>query len=283
MIDTDPIVFTAVILASFFHATWNGMVKKHSNKVTALSAIILGHVPLSIIAVIFLPMPSFDSLPYIIVSAFIHQGYNWFLLKSYSVGDLTKVYPIARGFGPIIATIISIFFLGLIISKASILSISLVCAGILIISLFGYKTINNLNIIKYSLITGFFIGLYTVIDGYGARVSLSAISYMSWGFILSAMLFPILLKINKYDNIFRNIINDGKAIFWIGGSISYLVYGVVIWGFTKAPIPMVSALRESSIVFVIFIGIFFLDEKINLAKIISIILIFFGVIGLKIF
>ena len=279
----DPIVFTAVIIASMFHATWNGMVKKHSNKVTALSAIILGHVPLSIIAVIFLPMPSFDSLPYIIVSAFIHQGYNWFLLKSYSVGDLTKVYPIARGFGPIIATIISIFFLGLIISKASILSISLVCAGILIISLFGYKTINNLNIIKYSLITGFFIGLYTVIDGYGARVSLSAISYMSWGFILSAMLFPILLKINKYDNIFRNIINDGKAIFWIGGSISYLVYGVVIWGFTKAPIPMVSALRESSIVFVIFIGIFFLDEKINLAKIISIILIFLGVIGLKIF
>ena len=279
----DPIVFTAVIIASMFHATWNGMVKKHSNKVTALSAIILGHVPISIIAVIFLPMPSFDSLPYIIVSAFIHQGYNWFLLKSYSVGDLTKVYPIARGFGPIIAAIISIFFLGLIISKASILSISLVCAGILIISLFGYKTINNLNIIKYSLITGFFIGLYTVIDGYGARVSLSAISYMSWGFILSAMLFPILLKINKYDNIFRNIINDGKAIFWIGGSISYLVYGVVIWGFTKAPIPMVSALRESSIVFVIFIGIFFLDEKINLAKIISIILIFFGVIGLKIF
>ena len=279
----DPIVFTAVIIASMFHATWNGMVKKHSNKVTALSAIILGHVPLSIIAVIFLPMPSFDSLSYIIVSAFIHQGYNWFLLKSYNVGDLTKVYPIARGFGPIIATIISIFFLGLIISKASILSISLVCSGIIIISLFGYKTINNLNIIKYSLITGFFIGLYTVIYGYGARVSLSAISYMSWGFILSAMLFPILLKINKYDNIFRNIINDGKAIFWIGGSISYLVYGVVIWGFTKAPIPMVSALRESSIVFVIFIGIFFLDEKINLAKIISIILIFFGVIGLKIF
>jgi drug/metabolite transporter (DMT)-like permease len=279
----DPIVFFAVILASIFHAIWNGMVKKHSNKVTALSAIVLGHVPISIIAVTFLPMPSLESLPYIIISAFIHQGYNWFLLKSYSLGDLTKVYPLARGFGPIIATIISIFFLGLVISKSSIISISLVCVGILTISLFGYKTINNLNIVKYSLITGFFIGLYTVIDGYGARVSLSAISYMSWGFILSAMLFPILLMINKHDNIFRNIINDGKAIFWIGGSISYLVYGVVIWGFTKAPIPMVSALRESGIVFVIFIGIFFLDEKINLAKIISIILIFLGVVGLKIF
>ena len=106
----DPIVFAAVILASIFHAAWNGMVKKHSNKVTAISAIILGHVPISIVAVIFLPMPSFKSLPYIIASAFIHQGYNWFLLKSYSLGDLTKVYPLARGFGPIIATIISIFF-----------------------------------------------------------------------------------------------------------------------------------------------------------------------------
>ena len=279
----DPIVFTAVIFASFFHATWNGMVKKHSNKVTALSAVILGHVPMSIIAIIFLPMPSFKSLPYIIASAFIHQGYNWFLLKSYNLGDLTKVYPIARGFGPIIATIISIFFLGLVISKASVISISLVCVGIITIGLFGYKVINNLKIVKYSLITGFFIGLYSIIDGYGARVSLSAISYMSWGFILSSILFPILLKINKYDNIFKNIINDGKAIFWIGGSISYLVYGVVIWGFTKAPIPMVSALRESSIVFAIFIGFFFLNEKINLAKLISITLIFVGVVGLKMF
>ena len=279
----DPIVFTAVIIASMFHATWNGMVKKHSNKVTALSAVILGHVPMSIIAIIFLPMPSFKSLPYIIASAFIHQGYNWFLLKSYNLGDLTKVYPIARGFGPIIATIISIFFLGLVISKASVISISLVCVGIITIGLFGYKVINNLKIVKYSLITGFFIGLYSIIDGYGARVSLSAISYMSWGFILSSILFPILLKINKYDNIFKNIINDGKAIFWIGGSISYLVYGVVIWGFTKAPIPMVSALRESSIVFAIFIGFFFLNEKINLAKLISITLIFVGVVGLKMF
>jgi len=279
----DPIVFTAVILASILHATWNGMVKNHSNKVIAVSAVMFGHVPISIIAVIFLPMPSFESLPYIIISAFIHQGYNWFLLTSYSLGDLTKVYPIARGSGPIVATIISIFFLGLVISKASIISISLVCVGIITISLFGYKVKNNLNIIKYSLMTGFFIGLYSIIDGYGARVSLSAISYMSWVFILSAAMFPILLKIQKHDNIFRNVINEGKSIFWIGGCISYLVYGVVVWGFTKAPIPMVSALRESSIVFAIFIGFFFLDEKINLAKIISITLIFVGVVGLRIY
>ncbi len=74
----------------------------------------------------------------------------------------------------------------------------------------------------------------------------------------------------SWEDIFQNVINEGKTIFWIGGSLSYLVYGVVVWGFTKAPIPMVSALRESSIVFAIFIGFFFLNEKISLAKIISI-------------
>ena len=276
-------IFILILLASILHASWNAMVKSHSNKVIAVSAIMFGHVPASIIAILFLPAPSVESIPYIIVSSFIHQGYNWFLLTSYKIGDLTKVYPIARGFGPIVATIISIIFLGLVISKISIISIVLISTGIMVIGLFGYKAVNNLIIVKSSLITGIFIGLYSIVDGYGARISLSAISYMSWVFILSAIMFPVLLKLQSYNNIFKDVINDGKYIFWIGGLISFIVYAIVIWGFTKAPIPMVSALRETSIVFAVFIGYFFLNEKINLPKVISIILIFIGVVGLKIF
>ena len=141
----------------------------------------------------------------------------------------------------------------------------------------------NLNIIQCSLLTGFFIGLYSLIDGYGARVSLSAASYMSWSFTLNALLFPILLKLKKNENIFRRVIKEGKQIFWIGGSLSYIIYIIVVWGFTKAPIPMVGALRESSIFFSIFIGYFFLKEKITPTKIFSIVLILAGIIGLKLF
>ena len=137
------------------------------------------------------------------------------------------------------------------------------------------------NILKYSLLAGFFIGLYSLIDGYGARVSLSAVTYMSWAFILSALMFSILLKIKKYKNVFKKVTNEGKQIFWIGGALSYVIYIIVVWGFTKAPIPMVGALRETSIFFSIFIGYFFLKERITLTKIISIILIVTGVIGLK--
>jgi len=259
------------------------MVKKHPDKVVAVSGIVFGHVPASIIAIILLPAPSVDCIPYIIASALIHQGYNWYLLSSYKIGDLTQVYPIARGFGPLVATIISILILGLVLDNLIILSICLICLGIMILGIFNQPSKKNSKIIQYSLFTGFFIGLYSLVDGYGARVSLSAITYMSWSFILIAIFFPIVLKVKKQENIFKNVIQRGKEIFWVGGTLSYIIYMIVVWGFTKAPIPMVGALRETSIFFSIFIGYFFLKEKITLTKILCIILILVGVVGLKLF
>ena len=281
MIDTN--VFLIILLATVMHAVWNGMVKKHPDKVVAVSGIVFGHVPASIIAIILLPAPSVDCIPYIIASALIHQGYNWYLLSSYKIGDLTQVYPIARGFGPLVATIISILILGLVLDNLIILSICLICLGIMILGIFNQPSKKNSKIIQYSLFTGFFIGLYSLVDGHGARVSLSAITYMSWSFILIAFLFPIVLKIKKQENIFKNVMSRGKQIFWVGGTLSYIIYIIVVWGFTKAPIPMVGALRETSIFFSIFIGYFFLKEKITSKKIFTIILILVGVVGLKLF
>ena len=278
----DNFVFFLVLFATVMHAVWNGMVKNHPDKVVAISSIVFGHFPLSIIAIILLPVPSLDCIPYIIASAIIHQGYQWYLLSAYQIGDLTKVYPIARGFGPLVATIISILILGLFLDSIIIFSILLICVGIMILGLFD-KENKNFKVLQLSLFTGFFIGLYSLIDGYGARVSLSAIVYMSWSFILSSLLFLVVLRIKKQKNIIQNVVKKGKKIFWIGGSLSYIIYVIVVWAFTKAPIPMVAALRETSIFFSILIGYFFLQEKITTTKVISIILIVIGVIGIKLF
>ena len=264
------------------HAVWNGMVKNHPDKAVALAAIVLGHIPLAVAAIIILPAPTIDCIPYIIASSIVHQGYQWYLISSYQIGDLTKVYPIARGFGPLVATIISILVLGLVLKSLVILSILLICIGIMILGLFDREN-KDFKVLKLSLTTGFFIGLYSLIDGYGARVSLSPIVYMSWAFLLSAAIFPIVLKLKNRKNIFQNIFSEGKKIFWIGGTISYIIYVIVVWAFTKAPIPMVGALRETSILFSILIGYFFLKEKITTTKIISIFLIVIGVIGIKLF
>ena len=278
----DNSIFFIVLFASFTHAIWNGMVKNHQDKAIAISGIVFGRLPLSIIAIIFLPLPTAESIPYLIISVIIHQGYQWFLLSSYEIGDLTKVYPIARGTGPLVATIISISFLGLVLDSLIILSIGFVCGGILTLSLFD-KSKKNYQIIKYSLLTGLCIGLYSITDGYGARVSLSAVSFISWTFIINAFLHPLVISLKNEKNIIERVKKNGKKMFFIGGSLDYLTYMIIVWAFTKAPIPMVGALRETSIFFSIFIGYFFLKEKITLVKILSITLVIAGVIGLKLF
>ena len=279
----DNTVFLFGLFSAVLHAVWNSMASKYKNKNVSIPAIVYGHVPACIVAVIILPMPSVESFPYIILSALIHQGYQNFLLTAYQTGKFTTVYPVARGFGPLVATVISIIFLGVYLKVFTLLSILLISAGVIFIGLFSKSVLKNYKILYTSLTTGVFIGIYSVVDGYGARISMSAISYMSWVFIFSALFFPIVLKFRKQKNILKKTLNEGKVIFWVGGFFSYVAYVITVWAFTKAPIPMVSALRESSIIFAIFIGYFYLKEKISLYKIISILLIFAGVLGLKLF
>lgn len=279
----DTEVFLIVLFSAFLHAIWNSMASKYKDKNVSIGAIVYGHVPLCIVAIIFLPAPSVESFPYIILSALIHQGYQNFLLTAYQTGKFTTVYPVARGFGPLVATVISIIFLGVYLKTFTILSILFISSGVMLIGLFSKSVIKNNKILYTSLATGVFIGIYSVVDGQGARISGSAISYMSWVFIFSALFFPVVLHFRKQKNILKKTLTKGKSVFWIGGTFSYLAYVVTVWAFTKAPVPMVSALRESSIIFAIFIGYFYLKDKINFYKIVSISLIFLGVIGLKLF
>ena len=279
----DLNVFIAVIFAAFLHATWNGMVKSHEDKYVAVASIVLGHVPASLIIIYFMPLPTLESLPYIITSAFIHQGYQWFLLTAYRYGDYTKVYPIARGSGPVIVTIVSLLFLGVILSRYELIGIVIVSIGILSLSFQNSEALRNKKAIFFALLTGLFIGLYSMIDGYGARVSMSPLSYIGFSFILNALMFPFFLKFMDQPNITKRVFHKAKSLFIIGGTFSYIVYAIVVWSFTKAPIPLVSTLRETSIIFALLIGTFFLKERFTILKSISIFTIFAGVIFLKFF
>ena len=274
-------LFLAIILAAFLHAVWNAMVKNEDNKYLAVTGIVLGHVPISVLIILLTPIPSVESIPFIILSALLHIGYEWYLLSAYRFGDLTKVYPIARGTAPILVTIVSLIFLGVALSNFEILGIIIISLGILSLSLQGAKGIKNRSAVIYALVTGFFIMGYSITDGYGARVSNSFLSYMGWSFILNATIFPIILKINNKSEIITKTFKEGKKIFFIGGTLSYIVYGIVIWGFTQAPIALITALRETSIIFALLIGTFFLKEKFTLLKVIATFVIFFGVALLK--
>ena len=104
-------VFLAIILAAILHASWNAIVKSGGDKRVAMGAVVLGHVPFGVTVLFIVPTPDPASFPYLISGVALHFGYQLFLLNAYRIGDLTQVYPIARGSAPMIVTAVSVLAL----------------------------------------------------------------------------------------------------------------------------------------------------------------------------
>jgi len=276
-------IFFAIIFAAFLHAIWNAMVKKGDDKYISLTAVVLGHVPISIVVIFFTPIISVQSIPYIFISAIFLTGYEWCLLSAYRLEDYTKVYPIARGTAPIFIVILSLLLFDVSISKFELMGILIISFGIIILGVQNIKTFTNYSALVYALGTGLFISCYSISDGYGGRVSASPLNYTAWLMILNAVIFSILLTIMKKPGVVKKVLSEGKKIFFIGGTLSYMAYGTIVWAFTQASVPTVAALRETSIIFALLIGTFFLKEKFTFLKSIAVLTIFFGVILLKFF
>lgn len=264
-------VFLSVLFAAFLHAAWNAMVKGVGNKEQAMLGVVLGHMPIALLTMPFVPVPGLSSVPWLLVGIALHFGYQIFLVAGYRVGDLTQVYPIARGSAPIIVAAVSVGLLGTVLSGMEALAIGLIAAGILSIALVRRADgARNPHAVAMALITGCFIASYSLVDGIGARVAGTALGYWSWAAVGNAIAFTAWTAL-KRPELLRSLSRDRRAIVLglSGGAASYLAYAIVIWGFTQAPIAQVTALRETSIVFALVIGVGVLRERLNLAKVVS--------------
>ena len=265
----STIVFVAVIAAAVLHAVWNALVKGGADKHLAMAAVVLGQVPLAMLVLPFVPMPATESWPYLIAGIGLHSGYHVFLLHSYRLGDLTQVYPIARGTAPLLVAGISVLFLGVHLQSIEIVAILTIGAGIMSLSLVRQKNgARNMRAAGLAFITGCFIAAYSLVDGTGAQLAGTALGFFSWLAIIDGIIFTIFTIITK-PGLLSSMPRKAKFVFVVGGGASYVAYGLVIWAFTQAPIPIVTALRETSIVFALLIGVFFLKEKLDLAKVFS--------------
>lgn len=274
-------VFLAVILAAILHASWNALVKAGTDKKIRMAALVFGHLPLALLVLPFVPYPAIESWGYILVGAVLHFGYQIFLMHSYRVGDLTQVYPIARGLAPLLVAVISVAFLDFELQRIEIIAIIIIALGIISLS-FGKYDEDRMNhtAICLAVITGCFIASYSLIDGTGARLAGTALGFYGWLAICNAVIMLIYLGLTKSENTFSKLYSN-KRVMFLGGSASFAAYGLVIWAFTQAPIPLVTALRETSIVFALIIGVFFMNERLNIMKIIATFLTLLGVALLR--
>lgn len=273
-------VFAAVLLAAGLHAVWNALVKGGEDKAAGMVAVVIGQGIAGALALPFAAMPGPESWRLLGASVLLHLGYQVFLVKAYRIGDLTQVYPIARGISPLLVAAGSMAVFGARFSGAELVAILLISIGIGSISLVRRADgMFQRRAAVFAVLTGCFIAAYSIVDGHGARLAGTAVGFYGWTAVLNAAGFTAFAAVARPGLVRRAL--GLRTSLLVGGGASFAAYVIVVWAFTQAPIALVTALRETSIIFALVIGVVVLREPLNLAKVMSTALTVSGAVLLR--
>jgi drug/metabolite transporter (DMT)-like permease len=248
-----------VLSAAVMHASWNALLKAGNDKVVMQSLVVIVPAVLVLPALFALPLPNTAAWPFLAFSTVLHGAYYVTLVNSYRHGDLSQVYPVARGSAPLLVA------LGAWIGAAEAMrplewaGVGAISLGIM--SLAGLRRADRQEMkgVGFAAATGVAIALYSVADGMGVRRTAEPMSYILWLLFLEALPMVAIAAWFRRGRVvaaFRPHLGRGV----IGGVILGLGYGIVIWAMDRAPMAQVSALRETSVVLAAVIGALFLDE-----------------------
>ena len=271
-------IFVLILIAAVCHATWNAIVKAGTNKFLTTVLVTASAAVLAALLLPFFPMPHHDSWPYILALTAIQILYFGIVAKIYRVADMGLTYPSMRGTAPLIVAVLGTLLLHEQLQFNAWLGIITISIGILSMILAAPKT--GRKGIGLALLNAVLIAGYTLLDGHGVRLAGSAIAYILWSFVLSGLIFFIFalkMRYRQMGEYFRHNWHLGL----IGGIGSFFSYGLALWAMTLAPVAIVAALRETSILFATLISIFILKERINAVRIISSCIILIGALILR--
>ncbi|MGB1710813.1 MAG: hypothetical protein ACPHIV_07290 [Candidatus Puniceispirillaceae bacterium] len=269
-------IFIIVLLAAMMHAAWNAIIKGAADRTVTFGLVATGHMLPALVIAPFVPLPPPETVPYIIISTIIHWGYYFFLNASYRFGDLSLVYPIARGATPLLVAGMALVWLGEALTPLGWSGLVCISVGVLILGRRCFDSDKPLLTVAMALATSGTIAAYSIVDGVGVRMAPEAISYIVWLFIAEGLV--VLFIFARCHDRFRALTRKQFAIGLGGGMLSALAYALALYAKTKAPIGMVSALRETSVIFAAMIGLFWFGEGSVRARLGAAILVFAGIV-----
>ena len=273
-------VFFAVLGAAALHATWNALVRGGSNPLLHTAALVIWTGVIAIPVVILVPAPDRASWPFLAVSVVIHAFYYFTLARAYTHGGLSIVYPIMRGGAPLLVSLGTWLFIGESPSTVGWLGVLLISLGVLGIA-FKANLRNATAAIGWALACSVTIAMYSIVDGMGARLSQNALSFTAWMFVLESLLFIALLTLAGQGRALVDYIRQRLGATALGGVLSAIGYTTVLWAMTQAPIALVSATRETSVLFAALLGVWMLHERLSPRQWASAIVIVIGLIALR--
>lgn len=258
-----------VLLAALLNAGWNAVIKVSEDRIAVMAVVTLSGSLISLLTLPFIELPDSASWPLLALAIVVHTGYHFALPMAYDRGDLGQVYPIARGSAPLVVTLGAALFAGEVLGTISFFGVLFLAVGVMTLA-FDRRTglKQNPHAILLALGTGICIACYTLIDGFGARQAGSAIGFAVCLTIGDGVLTFLVALIWKAGAI-RRVAKTNLVSAMIAGGMQISAYWIVIWALAHAPLGMVSALRETSVLFAALISTFLLKEGFGAWRFIS--------------
>lgn len=261
-----------VLLSAILHASWNAQLKGSRNRSQFMANMSTSMGLLALLCIAFVPLPVGTAWVCIALSAVLHFTYNLLLLQNYRISDFSSVYPIARGISPMLVTLGAFFLMHQRPTVFAVSGVTLISAGIVFLSTGTAKAESRA--ILSALATGATIAAYTVTDGMGIQRSRNPLSYTTWVFS-SYLLMPLVLLLLRIP--VRPIKAEGLPRASVAGAFSLAAYTLVLWATHYVDVGIVSALRETSVLWAIILGRLFLQEPLTWRRAASALVICLGI------
>jgi phosphonate utilization associated putative membrane protein len=309
---TWPLVF-AVLAGAVLHAGWNTLVKSSGDKEvdTALVHFLGAWVASPLL--LWSGLPPRETWPFIAASLTVHVAYYITLAGAYKHGELGMTYPIMRGSAPLLVALSSSFVIGESLSGLAWIGVLGVTIGVALVGLARHEpevrglrqaahspqglspsalspgeALHHRRALGYALANACVIATYTFIDGQGVRLTAAAgapvAAYVLWLFVIDGIPYPALVWARR-DAAGRRAIVAYARTRWplaaIGGAASLGSYLIALWAMTRAPVAMISALRETSVLFAAAFSVWILKERFGAQRAAGAVTIVGGVVALR--
>lgn len=276
-------VALAVLFGALLHAGWNALVKSSTDKEMDTALIHLIGSLMSIPLVLLLGWPPLASWPYLVASITIHIGYYLALTGAYRHGELGLTYPLMRGVAPLLVALSATVTLGEQLSLLAWLGVLGVSLGVLILGL-SRHALETPKAVAFALTNAVIIAAYTVVDGLGVRAAgpswHSTLQYVATLFMLDGWPFALLIWARRGSE-FARYASQRWRLASAGALASLGAYGIALWAMTLAPVAIVAALREVSVLFALVIGALLLHEALTVRRVMGATVIVLGVVTLR--
>jgi drug/metabolite transporter (DMT)-like permease len=272
-------VALVVLVAAVAHATWNSIAHSIDDKLISFALLGIGGGICALPILLLSAAPDRAAVPYLLTSVVLHTVYNLLLMRCYRIGEFSQVYPVARGTSPLVVTILSAVFVHETPSGGEIAGVLTISFGLGCLVFIGRRPDRRALLAAFT--TGLTIAAYTTVDGIGIRRSGGNGGYTGWLMLLESLIIPVTVICLRRGECLR----QARPVWWqgmLGGGVSVLAYGLVLWAQTRGALAPIAALRETSIIVGAIIGTIFFHEKFGRSRTFATIFVVCGILLLNI-